>query len=205
MKPIPVIYLTLVVQIFKHSYFPFESDRSRAYISPGASVFCDPKMANPKWRTRQTKVSQFDHCGPSFTKRLEGPGEHCLIRASWGRAAQQGMVFRNFFFLKKGIDCRHAEPHAYNTSIFSWSSSSEAYIYIWLEFAYVQRRDASHNMAPILVTLYNPWMQLTICTQFDIEDTFRSQMTAVKTRHPLACITRPYRGLKSRTHRSRLF
>ena len=64
-----------------------------------------------------------------------------------------------------------------------------------------------HNMAPMLVNLCNAAynLQLTVCMPFGIGDPFHSQMTAVKIRHPLTCITWPYRGLKCRTHRGLVF
>ena len=72
---------------------------------------------------------------------------------------------------------------------------------IWLMGPYVCMITTSHNVAPMLVNLC---MQLTPL-QFDIRDPIHGRLTAVKTRHLLASITWPYRGLKCRTHRGCVF
>ena len=41
--------------------------------------------------------------------------------------------------------------------------------------------------------------------QFDTEDPFYGQLTAVTTRYPLNSIALPYRGLKCGTHRGHVF
>ena len=54
------------------------------------------------------------------------------------------------------------------------------------------------------------WVKLILCIQltslqFDKEDPFHGQLTAVTTRYPLNSIAWPYRRLKCRTHRGHAF
>ena len=68
---------------------------------------------------------------------------------------------------------------------------------------HVRSTTTSHNMAAIL-QLIKGHAALVAAYIFDIGHKCYGQLTAAKTRYPLASITLPYRGLRFRAHRGRV-